>query len=300
MKQNNNITVPDAVQEFLATKQAEGKTASTLRNYEYACEPFAQHVGRIPVQKISSDLIVDFLNSFGANKVDSTRYQCATDVRAFINYLVSEQYLDEAPAFNLPMVGEQFVELLSPQEWMDVYQQLDVRDRAIMQIITETGMLLSELPNLCWGDVDCQNGMVYVTASDGTIRVVPIDAQLLDLLAEVRQRSTARRFSTSDDDPVFVGRTGAGLNRQGVQSLFRRIKRNTGVPISAKALRDFFAFHSFYKEGLPLDVVRAMLGHSDIQITIDMLERIDATAQLIAQDSSNAPLKYEHNRSKVA
>ena len=291
---NNSITVQDAVQAFLTSKYADGKSENTMNNYERTVQAFARHTGLIAVQQISADLCVDFLNNYGVDKSDTYRRQIAVELRVFMSYLVEVRLLDESPAFDLPIVAERLVRLLRPDEWLTAYKQLKLRDQTLMHLITETGLMLNEIPSLRWGDIDEQRGLVRITATNGATRCVPIDGHLLAALTKLKARMQKNGISTNPNDPVYVGPGGVGLNRQGIEGVLRRAQKKTGVPLSAETLRYFCAFHAFYSEGVPLDALREMLGHSDIEITVDMLNRIDETARLIAIDSSNAPMAYRH------
>lgn len=165
--------------------------------------------------------------------------------------------------------------------------------RAGLWILTllYTGMRPGETAALTWSDVDFDNNEIHVHAAresgsgqikspktEAGIRDIPIHSALLPKLLEARGKPF---------EPVF--KTGAG-NRQNENSLRRLwtgFKRDLDIFMGAEVSRNkivksvvatdltpYCLRHTFctdlQRAGVPLNVAKELMGHSDIQMTANI------------------------------
>ena len=100
-----------------------------------------------------------------------------------------------------------------------------------------------------------------------------------------------------DSDYVFVniwdGKIGTPMNYSGVESLFRRLSKKTGIDVHPHLLRHTHATE-LVRDGWEMAYVQKRLGHADVQTTINTY------VHLTSDDMREAYEKYlEEKRSKL-
>jgi len=141
-----------------------------------------------------------------------------------------------------------------------------VRDKALLEVLYSTGLRLSELVGLNFGDVHREGGLLRVRGKGRRERVVPIgDSALAALGAYV---SASGRGATRPGDPVFVNARGARLSGRTVQRVTaRRLGQvAAGIGVSPHALRHSFASH-LLDGGADLRAIQELLGHRSLAST---------------------------------
>lgn len=137
----------------------------------------------------------------------------------------------------------------------------------VVEFACHTGLRLSELCALRWGDInlDAQHLVVsnrHRTTKNGVERRVPLVGRALEI---VKQK---KRAGADGDHVVFHTGGHSRLNGEYVSKLFRRARRDAGLP-------DSISFHSLRHTcaswmviaGADLYVVKEVLGHSSIEVT---------------------------------
>jgi len=153
------------------------------------------------------------------------------------------------------------------------------RDRAILILLVDTGIRVTELCDLRIRDLDLGNGRMKVLGKGVKERLVPVG----HTAARVLWRYLATRPEAQPIDPVFVAdRTAVTpLNRHNVHRLIKRIGDRAGVVHAyPHRFRHTFAVNFLRNHG---DVysLQAILGHT----TLKMCKVYLALAQ---QDTDNA------------
>ncbi|MFB2768570.1 tyrosine-type recombinase/integrase [Pelatocladus sp. BLCC-F211] len=143
------------------------------------------------------------------------------------------------------------------------------RDRALLKLMYATGMRVSEICSLKWGDFhERDSGEVQVTVLGKgeklrTVLVPPV------VWLEVE----SLRGAAGDDEPVFISCRGKALERTMVHRIIKEAAATAGVneKVSCHWLRHAHAVVSLEK-GAPIHLVRDSLGHSNISTTNVYLE----------------------------
>ena len=160
-----------------------------------------------------------------------------------------------------------------------------------------TGMRPGEAAALNWIDVDFKAGEIHVHAAlesgsdkikgpktESGVRDIPIHAALLPLLKEAQGKPF---------DPVFTGASGKRLTRSAMDSMWRACKRAMNLemgcttkrnkieaPKVAPDLTPYCLRHTFCTDlqaaGVPINVAKELMGHSDIEITANIYTHRDA------------------------
>ena len=153
---------------------------------------------------------------------------------------------------------------------------LGVRDRAMMELFYSSGLRVSELCGLRWGDLDLAAGEVRVLGKGRKTRIVPVGRQARDALsAWAAAAAAAPQAGAPGVDPspfaarpVFPGRDGATITPRAVQKRVRELAMRQGVwkRVHPHLLRHSFATHVLESSG-DLRGVQELLGHANIATT---------------------------------
>ena len=143
----------------------------------------------------------------------------------------------------------------------------NLRDTALITLLLQTGIRLSELCRSTIGDVDIatddHGGSLRVHAgSRRKDREVPLNAKT--------RRALSQYLSERLEDPqkaLCVNRSHNPLGTRGVQKLVRKYLKIADLPgISVHSLRHTFATHHVAK-GTGLKSLQEVMGHQDIRTT---------------------------------
>ena len=120
------------------------------------------------------------------------------------------------------------------------------RDKCILRLLLDSGVRLSELVGIKDTDFDWKKRTVVVDGKTGQ-RKAPFGKETSDALQQ-----------------WFGGHVTFELNRYGVQSMLRRLEKETGIECNAHAFRRGFA-NAQFKKGLSTKVVMRLGGWKDIK-----------------------------------
>lgn len=157
----------------------------------------------------------------------------------------------------------------------DTHTTLGLRDRAMLETLYATGLRVSELVALSFGQVSLDAGVVRVVGKGNKERLVPLGEEAITWLA--RYLSEARPTLAGAgagvhgklSAAIFLTARHAALTRQAFWHLVKRYALRAGIApssLSPHTLRHAFATH-LINHGADLRVVQMLLGHADITTT---------------------------------
>ncbi len=144
---------------------------------------------------------------------------------------------------------------------------LEVRDRAMVELMYSSGLRVSEVVGLLLIDLDLNAGLARVLGKGSKMRQVPVGGAAIRALQawlSVRLQLLGSRTANT----VFVGRNGAPLSTRAVQLRCRRIARklNLTEPLYPHKLRHSCATH-LLQASKDLRAVQELLGHANLSTT---------------------------------
>jgi len=208
----------------------------------------------------------------------STQQQYLNCLRGFFRWLVQGQHLAASPATDLLIPRLPLRQLPEPLTLAEVERALntldpsraiDLRDRAMWEVLYSTGLRRTELARLKLDDLDRTRGWLFVRQGKGRKdRIVPIGERAIawvekyldELRGEwLRDAREAHLFLNPSGTPV----TPASLTARGHQ-LFRRAC--IAKPGSCHIFRHTMATHML-EHGADVRYVQEMLGHKNLNST---------------------------------
>lgn len=290
----NPLSVAEAVENFLAARRAERLSVNTLGVYRNALNRFTRFIGeKTNVKKISPVDIRNFLSEQD-DVSDRTLLHYHTALSSLWTWLVNEKEVDDhivrrvaAPKPEdrevLPLTYDQIVKLLlatdrskpykrKRERMVDQATQNAARDRAIIFLLLDTGLRVSEMCSLKMRDLQ-ENG-VTVMGKGKKERWVPYSETTYETLL-----NHLEPLNRKPDDFVFP------IHRGAVQDLFERLSARTGIPnVHAHRFRHTFAINYIRNGGDPY-TLQKILGHT----TLEMVKRYLAISRT---DIDRAHQKY--------
>jgi integrase/recombinase XerD len=282
----------DLFLSFLAVEK--GLSANTLEAYsrdggKYLS--FLEKEGCSAPGLIRSLHIASFLSDLKkAGLGPRSRARALSCVRMFHRFLETEGYSDCNPA-SLIDAPKTLGKLPSVLSFRDVEALLaapsgespvDIRDKAMLELLYATGLRVSELVLLKTREVNLSAGFLLAFGKGDKERLVPMGETAVVFLK--RYQTTVRRLldKSADNEYLFLSRLGKPMTRQAFWNIIKKRTAQAGIGknISPHTLRHSFATH-LLENGADLRSVQIMLGHADlsstqiyIHVTRERLKRI--------------------------
>ncbi len=144
---------------------------------------------------------------------------------------------------------------------------LELRDKAMFELLYSSGLRLAELVSLdCGGGLDLAGGEVTVTGKREKTRVVPLGAAARTAIAVWLDRRV--ELALPEEPALFVSRRGTRITPRTVELRLARwvARQGLGQHVHPHMLRHSFASHLLQSSG-DLRAVQEMLGHASISTT---------------------------------
>ncbi|MCJ7806251.1 MAG: site-specific integrase [Clostridia bacterium] len=153
----------------------------------------------------------------------------------------------------------------------------NVRDKALVLFMADSGLRRSEVIALDWDDVDILSGLVRVRrGKGGKSRSAVVGATTRRALVVYRRTLG----NPENNSPLFQSRNCDRFSGPGFLQIFRRLSKQAEIHVTPHALRRTFVILSL-RSGMDVLHLQAMLGHA----SLDMVQHY---AQMIDEDLINA------------
>lgn len=175
-----------------------------------------------------------------------------------------------------------------------------VRDYALFSLFLLTGARLSEITYLKLNQVNIRNHTVTYYGKGSKERTVPIPERAENALKEYfnnansnTEKSMDGRMPRIDTDIVFLNKYGKPFSARGMQDLFIRLAKKTGIyrkGLSIHKLRHT-CLTLLYISGMELLKIKAIAGHENLKTT-EIYTHIDTTN--LYGDMQHHPLNHNN------
>ena len=194
----------------------------TLRNYLSDLKQFegflrekglcVDQAKKIKFEDVDVHVVRAYLAFLSKGRRKSSIGRKLAALKGFFRYLVREKHVSRDPlAFiSTPKQEKPLPKFLTVD---DVFRllggiqgkgTLEMRDRAVLEVLYSTGVRVSELVGLNWGDIDFRLGIVRVFGKESKERIVPIGEIALQTLRDYGDEQTKQWKQTAKGDaPVF-------------------------------------------------------------------------------------------------
>ena len=197
-------------------------------------------------------------------------------LRGFYRYQLRESQIHLDPTLDIdsPKLGRPLPKSLSEQEVEalleapDVDEFIELRDRAMLELLYASGVRVTELVSLTVGQLSLTQGVVRVMGKGSKERLVPTGEEALFWLQRYMRQARPHLLCGRMSDVMFPSKRGNMMSRQTFWYRIKIYAQRAGIAreLSPHTLRHAFATH-LINHGADLRVVQLLLGHSDLSTT---------------------------------
>ena len=253
---------------FLDAKAIEGCSERTLHYYRVTIDKLLKTMTR-PIRKITTEDMRSYLSDY--QKINDCSKVTVDNLRrnisSFFSWLEEENYILKSPMRRIHKIKttQQVKEVISDEDIEKLRDHCScVRDLAMIDLLYSTGIRVGELVNLNVTDVDFEARECIVFGKGGKERKVYFDAKTkLHLQSYIRCRK--------DQNPALFVTLDAPYDRlkiSGVEIRLRQLGRFVDVTrVHPHKFRRTMATRAIDK-GMPIEQVQKILGHSQIDTTM--------------------------------
>lgn len=281
--------------QFLEYVEIEkGRSLKTVENYDHYLSVFLEQTKAKSPSDITDNLVREFrlwLNRQPAHKAAKraekmqetlsrkTQNYYLIAIRAFLKYL-ARQEVKSMPSerIELAKIPERSLDLITDDELHKLLgaskgeRLIELRNRAILELLFSTGLRVSELCSLT-RDIDLSTDELSIRGKGGKVRVVFIS----DYAKKILKEYLAKRKDL--DDALFVqlsknGKTqlekgkNLALTKRSIERIVKLCATKAGISkrVTPHTMRHMFAT-DLLSNGADLRSVQALLGHANIGTT---------------------------------
>lgn len=267
-------------------------SANSIASYESDLKDFSAYLAQRQIsdpEAVDREILLDYIErgKLELELENSTLARRLIAVKLFFRFLLHEKLIkcDVTATMDSPKLWKLLPDYLSEAEvdaFLEAYpnsakEPLDLRNRAILELLYASGLRVSELVNLPLTAIDFETEIIRVTGKGTKTRIVPAGKIALRTLKRYLNEIRPQLVVKNPLCPfVFVSRNGKKLNREWVWTLVKTAAARANIQknIHPHTLRHSFASH-LLAHGADLRVIQEMLGHADISTT-EVYTHIDA------------------------
>lgn len=221
-----------------------------------------------------------FMQKFNYKKTTIARK--IASIRTFYKYLHRERKVENNPAENLisPKRPKSLPKFLTTDEIEQILSNINIdtpagyRNRAILELLWASGMRVSELSGLNFGNLNLENNEITVFGKGSKERIILITDRAKNYLQgyiDYARPLVAKDYPQgpiTETTPVFINKTGYRLQTRMIRNVINEIVEKIELPkkVTPHMFRHSFATH-LIENGADLRVVQELLGHASISNT---------------------------------
>ena len=295
------MDIQRALRDFITFHEVNNDSPETIENYRSVLARFIEWLFAEEVTDTEQLTVahlrewVSYLQKtptkWRGKLSDSSVRMYASYTQIFCRWLEHEEIIMKpvTTRFKLPRVEKKLIPTFTPDEVERLLmaceegdrrkprlrKALSYRNRAIVTVLIDTGIRLSELVGLRLCDIDRDLSVLNVRRKGNKWQQVPVSRDGFKPLHEYLTKhrpflaASGGRIVARKEDAVFLADDGEPLTNAGVSKLFTRLRERTGIDgkrVSPHNCRRYMATTQLWMGRSPLDVQRQM-GHTTLAMT---------------------------------
>src|SRR6266567_1173218 len=277
----------------------EKKSFSTIDNHRNLFKRYIEpRWGYLRLASIRTVEVEEWLHSLPLAPASKAKLKCVLSV--LYNHAIRYEWLTFNPISHVRTSQKRLrdKDVLTPDEFQKLVQNLSVRDRAMVLLIGSTGLRRSEMIALTWSDLNlrtmeinvlrsCVRNRIGTTETEASRRPDPLHSLVLGALLEWRMHSPY----AADLDFLFPSIKFKGSKPLSPDSILEKSIRPALAEIGVVGKQ--IGWHSFRHSlatnlrslGVDIKVAQELMRHSSCRTTLDIYTRA------ISQQKREASLK---------
>lgn len=271
----------ELIEQFLDALWIERNLAeNTVASYRLDLTALAGWLSHHQFSLLNVDAVA--LQGFLAERVEggykaSSSARLLSAMRRLFQYLYREKYREDDPSALLasPKLPQRLPKDLSEAQIdrllqaPSVEEPLELRDKAMLELLYATGLRVTELVSLTLNNVSLRQGVVRVIGKGDKERLVPLGEEAVHWLEQYIEYGRPWLLNGQTIDVLFPSNRAQQMTRQTFWHRIKHYATLAGIDsekLSPHVLRHAFATH-LLNHGADLRVVQMLLGHSDLSTT---------------------------------
>jgi len=266
---------PEILEKFELFLRLKSRSERTIEEYCRRINQFLRSAN-IPARQVSESDIKEHIRMlFEKNYAVGTINGAIIALKVFYSFLYSIGLIFSDPTQNI-MESENertFPKCVLSASNMEAirislkgYSLLNLRDRAIIEVLYATGLRLSELTALNISDLDLSTGSLLVRKGKGGNDRQSILGR--DAVLAVSNYLKERRKKPDHEKALWINHRGKRLSGRWIEKMLKKAAENAGLGVSANphAWRHGVAI-ALLRKGASIRAVQVFLGHSKLKTT---------------------------------
>lgn len=270
------VSFEAAQEKFIEHLKSQRRSSATVIAYASDLEQLKKFLDSHRITQATSiqtshlELFVQHLGS--QNYTAKSVSRKINSIKTFFKFLQSQNLVAQNPSLPLlhPKYETKAPRILTPTEYRNLrdVSRLDIRVSAIIELLLQTGMRISELANLHLEDF--KKSEIYIRAQENNpARTIPLNRSA----ASAVQNYLAIRPKVTDTH-LFVTKTGHPLLVRNIRTSIDRYFRKAGIKeAKVNDLRHTFIAHQL-AHGVDPEVIHKHVGHRRLSSTQKYLEYV--------------------------
>lgn len=199
-----------------------------------------------------------------------------SSLRSFYRYLMTQNRIEKNPVTGILLPSKEkhlpdfllFEEVNRLFESFDLSDPIQLRNRALFELLYASGLRVSEAVNLTRSAINLSERTLRFIGKGSKERMVPFYTEASEILKRYLDESRPVLLCGKAHDRIFINQKGEPLTPRGIEYLLDQCSKKAGLSrsIHPHMLRHSFATH-LLDNGADLRLVQELLGHSSISTT---------------------------------
>ena len=265
------------LQYLLAERGLAGHTVEAYGRDTLRYVTFVEGEGCLDLAAVTQLQVASFIVRLKRDGLSPrSRARTLSAIRMFHRFLLVEGYSPTNPTalIDAPKGGGKLPVFLSSKEVERLLAapvgdgDIELRDRAMLELLYATGLRVTELVSLTVRTVNLDAGYLLTSGKGGKERLIPLGDAAAGAVRRYRDEVRHRLGRGTGSEVLFLTRLGEGMSRQAFWNIIRKRAGQAEITrsISPHTLRHSFATH-LLENGADLRSVQMMLGHADLSTT---------------------------------
>ncbi len=251
---------------------------NTIESYWRDLRKFKQFLedNNIKYPGLSKVQVLSFLEGLYKTQSGTSVSRILSSLRNYYNFLGRDEIIRHNPwaGINNPKKEKKVLKVLDEEEVnrflesIPVSTGLEVRDRAMFELLYSCGLRVSEITDLRLDNIDFDQNLLRFIGKGDKERITPMGEKGIHYLKKYLKVGRFRIEKEFKNDFVFLNRFGRKMTRQGFWKILKKYasRLNLKKNLYPHIFRHSFATHML-KRGADLRIIQELLGHSSISTT---------------------------------
>lgn len=278
----DTLLLPGLLEKFVSNLKSQGKSEFTIIAYKKDLEQFVGFLTskeKNDMREIKKEDIETFINKLlQENYTKKSASRKLNSIRTFFRYLKNEGIIEQNPSLDVshPKYSQAPPRIFSKLEYRALRDmgKEDPRTYALIEVLLQTGIKIGELANLHLSDMENDNLRIR-TYGKNPERRVPLNKAAKKAIAEYLKL----RGNSTQDDHLFITRTGHALLIRNIRQIIARCFREVGIEnATVNDLRNTFIAYQLIN-GASVEYIARIVGHRRLSSTERFLNLVKEEAE---------------------